>query len=204
MNQERGPRSDGFPSDFLWGCSTASYQIEGSTDVDGRGASIWDTFAKTPGKVYGGMTGDLACDSYRKWKDDVELLKQLGVDSYRFSIAWPRIQPKGTGKPLQAGLDYYKRLADALSQAGIESAVTLYHWDLPQALEDAGGWPLRDTAYRFAEYAEPSAIGSGAGSPSTSPGARPSSATIPATTLPAAKTEPMPTRRPTISSSPTA
>jgi beta-glucosidase len=154
MNQERGPRSDGFPSDFLWGCSTASYQIEGSTDVDGRGASIWDTFAKTPGKVYGGMTGDLACDSYRKWKDDVELLKQLGVDSYRFSIAWPRIQPKGTGKPLQAGLDYYKRLADALSQAGIESAVTLYHWDLPQALEDAGGWPLRDTAYRFAEYAE--------------------------------------------------
>jgi beta-glucosidase len=146
-------RNDGFPSDFIWGCATASYQIEGSTGADGRGASIWDTFAKTPGKTYGGMTGDLACDSYRKWKDDIALLKTLGVDSYRFSVAWPRIQPEGRGKPLQAGLDYYKRLADELAKAGIESAVTLYHWDLPQALEDAGGWPLRDTAYRFEEYA---------------------------------------------------
>jgi len=154
MNKAREDREDGFPSDFIWGCSTASYQVEGSTDADGRGVSIWDTFCKKPGKVFGGMTGDLACDSYRKWKDDVELLKQLGVDSYRYSVAWPRIQSEGRGKPLQAGLDYYNRLADALAQAGIESAVTLYHWDLPQALEDKGGWPLRDTAYRFAEFAD--------------------------------------------------
>ncbi len=151
---ERRERSDGFPSDFLWGCSTASYQIEGSTTADGRGVSIWDTFSKTPGKVAGGMTGDVACDSYVKWKEDIALLKGLGVDSYRYSIAWPRIQPRGSGKPLQAGLDHYKRFADALGQAGIESAVTLYHWDLPQALEDAGGWPVRDTALRFAEYAD--------------------------------------------------
>jgi beta-glucosidase len=154
MNQTRGQRNDGFPPDFLWGCSTASYQIEGSTGADGRGVSIWDTFCKTPGKVYGGMTGDCACDSYRRWKDDVELLRKLDVDSYRYSVAWPRIQPDGTGKPLEAGLDYYKRLADELGKAGIESAVTLYHWDLPQALEDKGGWRSRDTAYRFAEFAD--------------------------------------------------
>ncbi len=147
-------RVDGFPADFVWGCSTASYQIEGSTEADGRGASIWDTFSRTPGKVFGGMTGDPACDSYRRWKEDVELVKTLGVDSYRYSVAWPRIQPDGSGKPLQAGLDYYKKLADALGEAGVESAVTLYHWDLPQALEDAGGWPNRDTAHRFAEYAD--------------------------------------------------
>ena len=154
MSYERGSRKDGFPSDFIWGCSTASYQIEGATKADGRGVSIWDSFCKVPGAVYGGMTGDFACDSYRRWKDDVELAKKLGLDSYRYSIAWPRIQPEGRGKPLQAGLDHYKRFADALGEAGIESAVTVYHWDLPQALEDAGGWPLRDTAYRFAEYAD--------------------------------------------------
>ena len=154
MQQKSPSRTDGFPADFVWGCSTASYQVEGSTDADGRGASIWDTFCRTPGKVYGGMTGDLACGSYRRWKEDVELVKALGVDSYRYSVAWPRIQPHGSGKPLQAGLDYYKKLADALAEAGVESAVTLYHWDLPQTLEDSGGWPNRDTAYRFAEYAD--------------------------------------------------
>ena len=154
MAQARDTKNDGFPSDFLWGCATASYQVEGSTEADGRGPSIWDRFCETPGKVYGGATGKVACDSYRNWKDDVELLRSLGVDSYRYSIAWPRIQPEGRGKPLQAGLDHYRRLADALGEEGIESAVTLYHWDLPQALEDAGGWPLRDTAYRFAEYAD--------------------------------------------------
>jgi beta-glucosidase len=154
MIQARAKRNDGFPSDFLWGCSTASYQIEGSTDADGRGVSIWDTFSKTPGKVYGGMTGDFACDSYRRWKDDVDLVRRLGVDSYRYSVSWSRIQPEGRGKPLDAGLDHYKRLADELGRAGIESAVTLYHWDMPQALEDEGGWPLRDTAYRFAEFAD--------------------------------------------------
>ena len=149
-----GPRNDGFPTDFMWGCATASYQIEGSTGADGRGPSIWDTFSRTPGAVYGGMTGDLACDSYRRWKEDIALIKGLGVDAYRYSIAWPRIQPEGSGKPLQAGLDYYRRLADSLGEAGIESAVTLYHWDLPQALEDAGGWPSRETALRFADYAQ--------------------------------------------------
>jgi beta-glucosidase len=154
MSISRGPRNDGFPSDFSWGCSTASYQIEGSTTADGRGPSIWDSFCRVPGKVYGGMTGDLACDSYVKWKDDVALLEELGVDSYRYSISWPRVQPKGSGKALQAGLDYYKKFADALGEAGIGSAVTLYHWDLPQALEDLGGWPRRDTALRFAEYVD--------------------------------------------------
>jgi beta-glucosidase len=154
MKESRRSRNDGFPSDFIWGCSTASFQIEGSTGADGRGDSIWDRFSRIPGKVYGGMTGDFACDSYRRWKDDVELLKGLGVDAYRYSIAWPRIQPKGSGKALQAGLDYYKRLGDALAEEGIESAVTLYHWDLPQALEDKGGWPNRDTALRFAEFTD--------------------------------------------------
>jgi beta-glucosidase len=154
MQGKSAHRVDGFPSDFVWGCSTASYQIEGSTEADGRGVSIWDTFSRTPGKVYRGMTGDVACDSYRRWKEDVELVKALGVDSYRYSIAWPRVQPNGSGKALHAGLDHYKKLADALAEAGIESAATLYHWDLPQALEDAGGWPSRDTAARFAEYAD--------------------------------------------------
>ena len=154
MSADRRARIDGFPSDFTWGCSSSSYQIEGSTRTDGRGVSIWDTFARTPGKVYGGMTGDLACDSYRRWRDDVELIKGLGVDSYRYSVAWPRIQPEGSGRALQAGMDYYKALADALAEAGIESAVTLYHWDLPQALEDKGGWPSRETALRFADFAD--------------------------------------------------
>jgi beta-glucosidase len=147
-------KAQGFPEGFIWGCATASYQIEGSTGADGRGESIWDRFCRKPGKVFGGHSGDLACDSYRRWKDDIELLRDLGVRSYRYSIAWPRIQPEGRGKPLQAGLDYYKRLADELAAADIESAVTLYHWDLPQSLEDAGGWPERDTAYRFADFAD--------------------------------------------------
>jgi len=149
-----GPRTDGLPRGFLWGCSTAAYQIEGSTGADGRGTSIWDSFARRPGAVLGGMNADLACDSYRRWKEDVALLRTLGVDAYRFSIAWPRIQPTGSGSPNAAGLDWYRRLADALLEAGIEPAATLYHWDLPQPLEDAGGWPERDTAYRFADYAE--------------------------------------------------
>jgi len=147
-------RVEGFPPDFIWGCATSSYQVEGATGADGRGPSIWDRFCRIPGKVVGGASGDSACDSYRRWKEDVELAAGLGVDSYRFSVAWPRIQPEGLGRPLQAGLDYYKRLVDELGRAGIESAVTLYHWDLPQALEDKGGWPERDTAYRFADFAD--------------------------------------------------
>ncbi len=139
--------------DFVWGVSTASYQIEGSTMADGRSPSIWDSFCKKPGCVRNGDSGEVACDSYRRWPEDIELLKELGVGAYRFSIAWPRVQPTGKGKPNQAGLDYYKRLADAVRAAGIEPWAALYHWDLPQALEDAGGWPARDTALRFADYA---------------------------------------------------
>jgi beta-glucosidase len=143
-----------FPSDFVWGAATASYQIEGAWDADGKGVSIWDTFAHTVGKVKGACTGDVACDSYHRYQEDVELMKKLNVKSYRFSIAWPRIQADGTGKPNPKGLDYYKRLADTLHEAKIRPLATLYHWDLPQKLQDAGGWPNRDMVGRFTEYCE--------------------------------------------------
>lgn len=142
-----------FPSGFHWGCATAAYQIEGGVHQGGRGESIWDRFAHTPGKIRAGETGDVACDSYRRFEDDVALLREMGCSSYRFSIAWPRIQPDGTGRPNLDGFAYYERLIDTLLAAGIRPFPTLYHWDLPQALEDRGGWPARDTAYRFAEYA---------------------------------------------------
>jgi len=154
MSSINRSRDDTFPADFLWGAATASYQIEGSVAADGRGISIWDEFCRRPGAVLGGMTGDFACDSYRRWREDVELLQRLGVGSYRFSVAWPRIQPVGSGAALQTGIDHYRRLADALLEAGIEPAATIYHWDLPAALEEAGGWPARDTARRFADYAD--------------------------------------------------
>ena len=140
-------------ADFLWGISTSSYQIEGSIDAEGRGPSIWDQFCTKPGSIVDGSSGAVACDSYRRWPEDLELLKELGVQAYRFSIAWPRIQPNGKGKPNLAGLDWYRRLAESLLEAGIQPWAALYHWDLPQALEDAGGWPARDTALRFADYA---------------------------------------------------
>lgn len=146
-------RRDGFPSDFLWGCSTASYQIEGALDADGRGPSIWDEHCSIPGRILDGSDGSLACDSYHRWEEDIGLLRTLGVGAYRFSIAWPRIQPEGKGGALRAGLDHYSRLVDALLAGGIEPWVTLYHWDLPLALERAGGWTNRDTSYRFAKYA---------------------------------------------------
>ncbi len=142
-----------FPDGFRWGAATASYQIEGGWNEDGKGLSIWDAFAHTPGKIRTGDTGDRACDSYHRWKEDVALCRALHLNSYRFSIAWPRVQPEGRGKLLAAGLDYYGRLADALLAAGIRPFPTLYHWDLPLALEERGGWPARDTAARFAEYA---------------------------------------------------
>ncbi|MEV6865279.1 GH1 family beta-glucosidase [Streptosporangium subroseum] len=138
---------------FLWGTATASYQIEGAVAEDGRGVSIWDTFTREPGRVRGGDTGDVACDHYHRWREDVALMSDLGVNSYRFSIAWPRIQPDGRGEANPAGLDFYDRLTDALCEKGIAAAATLFHWDLPQALEDEGGWLNRDTSYRFAEYA---------------------------------------------------
>jgi beta-glucosidase len=143
-----------FPRDFFWGAATAAYQIEGAWREDGKGESIWDRFAHTTGTIKGAATGDVACDSYRRWRDDVALLRELGLTSYRFSIAWPRIQPDGRGAIEQRGLDHYRRFVDALLEAGIRPLPTLYHWDLPQALEDEGGWARRDTAERFAVYAE--------------------------------------------------
>jgi beta-glucosidase len=142
-----------FPEGFLWGAATASYQIEGAVRADGRGESIWDRFARTPGKVRGAATGDLACRSYERFAEDVALLRAMNLSSYRFSIAWPRIQPEGRGALNAKGLDAYRRLVDALREAQIRPLPTLYHWDLPQALEDRGGWPSRETAGRFADYA---------------------------------------------------
>ncbi len=142
------------PEGFIWGAATASYQIEGAVTEDGRGPSIWDTFSHAPGNTLNGDTGDVAVDHYHRYEQDLDLLKELGVGAYRFSIAWPRIQPTGRGPAVQAGLDFYSRLVDGLIERGIAPVATLYHWDLPQALEDAGGWPARDTALRFGEYAE--------------------------------------------------
>ncbi|GAB3449417.1 GH1 family beta-glucosidase [Streptomonospora sediminis] len=141
------------PADFLFGAATASYQIEGAVHEGGRGPSIWDTYSHTPGKVDRGETGDIACDHYHRYREDVALLKELGVDAYRFSVAWPRIQPTGSGPANAEGLAFYDRLVDELLSAGIEPVATLYHWDLPQALEDKGGWRVRATAERFGEYA---------------------------------------------------
>jgi beta-glucosidase len=142
------------PPDFLWGVATASYQIEGSVTTDGRGESIWDRFSHTPGKVANGDTGDVACDHYRLYAQDVELMAGLGVQAYRFSVAWPRVLPQGSGRVNARGVAFYERLVDALLARGIKPAVTLYHWDLPEALQDKGGWANRDTAARFADYAE--------------------------------------------------
>jgi len=145
-----------FPDGFTWGAATAAYQIEGAAAADGRGASVWDTFSHTSRKVRGGDTGDIACDSYNRYGEDADLIKSFGLSAYRFSISWPRILPVGEGGSSavnQAGLDYYKRLLDALEERGISPAVTLFHWDTPQALQDKGGWASRDTALRFAEYA---------------------------------------------------
>jgi beta-glucosidase len=143
-----------FPSDFIWGAATASYQIEGAVHEDGRGESVWDRFCATPGKVRGGDTGDVACDFYHRYRDDVKLMKELGLDAFRFSIAWPRVLPQGRGAVNQAGLDFYDRLVDELLANGIEPFATLFHWDSPQALENEGGWRVRETAEAFVEYAE--------------------------------------------------
>jgi len=143
-----------FPKGFFWGTATASYQIEGAWNEDGKGESIWDRFAHAAGKIKNGDTGDVACDSYHRWREDIALMKAMNLNSYRFSIAWPRVQPAGSGATNAKGLDYYSRLVDALLEARIRPFVTLYHWDLPQNLEDAGGWPNRDTAQRFADYVQ--------------------------------------------------
>jgi beta-glucosidase len=143
-----------FPQGFFWGVATASYQIEGAWDEDGKGRSIWDTFAHIPGKMKNGDTGDVAIDHYHRYKEDVQVMKDLGANAYRFSVSWPRIFPDGTGQPNQKGLDFYSRLVDELKGAGIEPFATLYHWDLPQALQDGyGGWQSSETAKAFGEYA---------------------------------------------------
>jgi len=152
--QSSMPGQIAFPKGFLWGSATASYQVEGAWNIDGRGESIWDRFSHTPGNVKGGWTGDVACDGYYRFPEDIALMKQMNLRSYRYSIAWPRIQPSGAGASNQKGIDYYKRLTDAVLGAGMRPLVTLFHWDLPQTLEDQGGWPNRDTAARFVDYVE--------------------------------------------------
>jgi beta-glucosidase len=142
-----------FPSGFVWGAATAAYQIEGAWNEDGKGESIWDRFTHTRGKIASGDTGDVACDHYHRWEEDVGHIAALGLNSYRFSVSWPRIFPSGGGSPNQRGLDFYRRLVEALNRRGVAPSLTLYHWDLPQALQERGGWLNRDTALRFAEYA---------------------------------------------------
>lgn len=143
-----------FPEGFLWGAATASYQIEGAAQEDGRGPSIWDTFCRTPGKVLNADNGDVACDHYHRYNEDIGLMADLGLKAYRFSVAWPRILPTGTGAVNEAGLAFYDRLVDALLAQGIQPFATLYHWDLPQPLQDAGGWPNRATVDAFANYTD--------------------------------------------------
>ena len=143
-----------FPPAFLWGTATASYQIEGAVAEDGKGESIWDRFSHTPGNIANGDTGDVACDHYHRYREDVDLMADLGLNAYRFSIAWPRLFPNGDGRLNPAGLDFYQRLVDRLLERGITPMATLYHWDLPLALQERqGGWTSRDTAHRFADYA---------------------------------------------------
>jgi beta-glucosidase len=152
LPQRQEPGAD-YPPGFRFGVATAAYQIEGAWDEDGRGESIWDRFCHTPGNVARGETGDVACDHYHRWREDVELIAALGIESYRFSISWSRVQPDGRGALNPQGVAFYRRLAEALLERGIEPVATLYHWDLPQALQDDGGWAERDVAERFASYA---------------------------------------------------
>jgi beta-glucosidase len=143
-----------FPDGFIWGAATSAYQIEGAAKEDGRGDSVWDTFCREPGRVLDGDTGEVAADHYHRYPSDLDLMKELGLHSYRFSIAWPRVIPDGAGPVNQRGLDFYRRLVDGLLERGIEPMATLFHWDLPQPLQDRGGWESRDVAFRFADYAE--------------------------------------------------
>jgi beta-glucosidase len=143
-----------FPREFVWGAATAAFQIEGATHADGRGESIWDRFCSIPGKVANGDTGDEACDHYHRWPEDLELMSRLGLEGYRFSIAWPRVQPEGRGRANRTGLDFYRRLVEGLLEREITPLATLYHWDLPQRLQDEGGWASRDVVDRFTEYAQ--------------------------------------------------
>ncbi|MGE0426205.1 MAG: GH1 family beta-glucosidase [Reyranellaceae bacterium] len=149
----QSPRKSGLPPDFVWGVSTSSYQIEGAVAEDGRGQSVWDVFSHEPGRIANGDTGDVACDHYHRWREDIALMRDIGVGAYRFSIAWPRVLPQGTGALNEPGLAFYDRLVDGLLDAGIEPWICLYHWDLPLALQGRGGWTNRDIAAWFADYA---------------------------------------------------
>jgi len=153
LTNGRSAGSRRFPDGFLWGAGTSSYQIEGGVGDDGRGPSIWDVFTHTRGNVFRGDNGDVACDSYHRLDDDIALLHELGVNAYKFSVSWPRIQPAGSGPPNRAGLDYYVRLVQRLREIGVTPVATVYHWDLPQALEERGGWAVRETAERLGELA---------------------------------------------------
>lgn len=153
MSDQRPATASGFPEGFYWGTATAAYQIEGAPRADGKGESIWDRFTHTPGKIARIETGDIAADHYRLWETDLNLMRQLNLNAYRFSISWPRVFPNGYGRFNEPGLDFYVRLVDGLLERGIEPFITLYHWDLPQALQDKGGWANRDTAKAFADYA---------------------------------------------------
>lgn len=143
-----------FPKDFIWGTATAAYQIEGAAHEGGRGESIWDRYCAIPGNVQGGDTGDVACDHYHRFREDVALMKEMGIRAYRFSVSWPRVLPRGTGEVNEKGMAFYSDLVDALLEAGIEPYVTLYHWDLPQALQDIGGWANAQMPSYFLEYAQ--------------------------------------------------
>ena len=143
----------GFPADFVWGVATSAFQIEGAAALDGKGLSIWDTFCQQPGTIADASHGDVACDHYHRWPQDLDLTASLGVNAYRFSVSWPRVRPSGSGAWNAQGLDFYERLVDGLLQRGVQPYLTLHHWDLPQALQDQGGWAQRDTVYRFVEYA---------------------------------------------------
>jgi beta-glucosidase len=152
--QFESPAKFAFPKGFFWGATTSAYQIEGAWNEDGKGESIWDRFAHSPGKIKNGDTGNVACNSYHRWREDIALARAMNLNSYRFSLSWPRIQPTGSGPANAKGIDYYSRIVDALLEAHIRPFVTLYHWDLPQALDDSGGWPNRDTASRFTDYVQ--------------------------------------------------
>ncbi|MDP3375548.1 MAG: family 1 glycosylhydrolase, partial [Hydrogenophaga sp.] len=142
-----------FPDGFVWGVATSAFQIEGAATADGKGPSIWDTFCRVPGAIADASNGDMACDHYRLWERDLDLIADLGVDAYRFSVSWPRVRPEGTGAWNESGLDFYEQLVDGLLERGIKPYLTLNHWDLPDALQQHGGWAHRDTVHRFVEYA---------------------------------------------------
>jgi beta-glucosidase len=150
---ETAYKNNSFPDDFIWGVATSAFQIEGAIAEDGKGPSIWDVFCRKPGAIADKSNGDVACDHYHRWSEDLDMISSLGIDAYRFSVSWPRVRPDGSGAWNEKGLAFYERLVDGMLERGIKPYLTLNHWDLPQALQAAGGWDNRDTVHRFVEYA---------------------------------------------------